>query len=110
MGIWMDEVTRSWLLYELTNSAVQLGLVQGVQAIPFLLLSPVAGSAADRFPRKVQVLVPQVVIGFVHAVTAFLIFTGLIQPWHVYFAAFLNVSARSVCSHVISEQFFPKWP
>ncbi len=95
MGIWMDEVTRSWLLYELTNSAVQLGLIQGVQAIPFLLLSPVAGSAADRFSRKVQVVVPQVVIGFVYAATAFLIFTGLIQPWHVYFDAFLMAFVRT---------------
>jgi hypothetical protein len=48
MGTWMDQVTRGWLIYELTDSALQLGLVRGIQAIPFLLLSPVAGSAADR--------------------------------------------------------------
>ena len=48
MGTWMDQVTRGWLIYELTNSALQLGLVRGIQAIPFLLLSPIAGSAADR--------------------------------------------------------------
>ncbi|HKY08287.1 MAG TPA: MFS transporter, partial [Candidatus Binatia bacterium] len=39
---WMDQVTRGWLLYELTNSTLQLGLVRGVQAIPLLLLSPLA--------------------------------------------------------------------
>ncbi len=89
MGTWMDEVTRGWLIYELTNSAVQLGLVRGVQAIPFLLLSPVAGSVADRYSRKTQVLVAQVVNGLVFAVTALLIFTGRIKPWHVYVTAFL---------------------
>ncbi len=89
MGTWMDEVTRGWLIYELTNSAVQLGLVRGVQAIPFLLLSPVAGSLADRYSRKAQVLVAQVVNGLVFAVTALLIFTGQIKPWHVYVTAFL---------------------
>jgi hypothetical protein len=47
----MDQVTRGWLIYELTDSALQLGLVRGIQAIPFLLLSPIAGSAADRYPR-----------------------------------------------------------
>ena len=26
MGTWMDQVTRGWLIYELTNSALQLGL------------------------------------------------------------------------------------
>ena len=60
MGQWMDEVTRGWLIYELTNSAVQLGLVRGIQVIPYLLLSPVAGSAADRYSRKTQVVVAQV--------------------------------------------------
>ena len=48
MGTWMDQVTRGWLIYELTNSALHLGLVRGIQAIPFLLLSPIAGTTADR--------------------------------------------------------------
>ena len=60
MAMWMDQVARGWLMYELTNSPVQLGLVQGVQAIPILVLSPVAGSVADRYPRKLQVMVAQV--------------------------------------------------
>ena len=85
----MDEVTRGWLIYELTNSAVQLGLVRGVQAIPILLLSPLAGSAADRYSRKTQLVVAQVVNGLVYAATALLVFTGQIKPWHVYVTAFL---------------------
>ena len=89
MGTWMDQVTRGWLIYELTNSALQLGLVRGIQAIPFLLLSPIAGSAADRYPRKFQVVSAQFASGFLYAVTAALVLTGLIRPWHVYVTAFL---------------------
>ncbi len=89
MGQWMDEVTRGWLIYELTDSALQLGLVRGVQAIPFLLLSPLAGSVADRYSRKMQVVVAQAVDGLLYGVVALLIFTGLIRPWHVYVTAFL---------------------
>jgi MFS family permease len=88
LATWMDQVARGWLLYELTNSTLQLGLVRGVQAIPILLLSPLAGSAADRYSRKVQVLVAQVVDGLLYAVVALLIFTGNIEPWHVYVTAF----------------------
>ncbi|HEY2987457.1 MAG TPA: MFS transporter [Candidatus Binatia bacterium] len=94
MGTWMDQVTRGWLIYELTDSALQLGLVRGIQAIPFLLLSPVAGSAADRYSRKTQVVVAQFLNGIIYAVTALLIFTGRIQPWHVYVTAFLMASAQ----------------
>lgn len=91
----MDEVARGWLIYELTNSAVQLGLVRGVQAIPFLLLSPVAGSAADRYSRKTQVVVAQVMNGLVYAATALLIFAGQIRPWHVYVTGFLMAVAQT---------------
>jgi hypothetical protein len=48
MATWMDSVARGWLIYELTDSSSsssQLGLVRGVQALPILLLSPIAGSA-----------------------------------------------------------------
>jgi MFS family permease len=89
MGTWMDQVTRGWLIYELTDSALQLGLVRGVQAVPFLLLSPVAGSVADRYSRKMQVVLTQIANGLLYAVTASLIFTGQIRPWHVYVTAFL---------------------
>jgi MFS family permease len=90
----MDQVTRGWLIYELTNSALQLGLVRGVQAIPILLLSPVAGSVADRYSRKMQVLVAQVADGLFYAMLALLIITGRIQPWHVYVTAFLMAIAQ----------------
>jgi MFS family permease len=89
MGTWMDQVTRGWLIYELTDSSLQLGLVRGIQAIPFLLLSPIAGSAADRYSRKMQIVLSQFLNGLIYVVTAVLIFTGAIRPWHVYVTAFL---------------------
>jgi MFS family permease len=88
MAFWMDQVARGWLIYELTDSALQLGLVRGVQAIPTLLLSPVAGSAADRYSRKMQILVAQIIDGVMLGALAWLIITGQIQPWHVYATAF----------------------
>ena len=89
MGTWMDQVTRGWLIYELTDSALQLGMVRGIQALPFLLLSPIAGSTADRYSRKFQVVGAQFANGLLYAVTAVLIFTALIKPWHVYVTAVL---------------------
>ena len=85
---WMDQVARGWLLYELTDSTLQLGLVRGVQAIPILLLSPLAGSVADRYSRKNQVLIAQIVDGLLYAIVAVLIFAGKIASSHVYITAF----------------------
>ncbi len=89
LGVWMDQVTRGWLIYQLTDSALQLGLVRGIQAIPFLFLSPIAGSVADRYSRKFLVVTAQFANGFIFTATAALILFGLIQPWHVYLTAFL---------------------
>jgi hypothetical protein len=52
MATWMDPVARGWLIYELTDSLLQLGLVGGVKALLILLLSPIAGSTADLYFRK----------------------------------------------------------
>jgi MFS family permease len=95
IGTWMDQVARGWLIYELTNSKFQLGLVQGIQAIPLLLLSPVAGSTADRYSRKMQLVTTQVGDGLLYATLALLIFTDRIQPWHVYATAFAMTSLQS---------------
>lgn len=84
MATWMDSIARGWLIYELTDSSFQLGLVRGVQAIPTLLLSPIAGSAADLYSRKTQILIAQIVDGLLYTWVAVMIITGDIQPWHVY--------------------------
>jgi MFS family permease len=48
-------VTAGWQLYELTGSALDLGLLGLVQFVPVLLLTLPAGDAADRWPRKMVV-------------------------------------------------------
>ena len=84
MATWMDSIARGWLIYELTDSSFQLGLVRGVQAIPTLILSPLAGSAADLYSRKTQILIAQIVDGLLYLWVAVMIISGNMQPWHVY--------------------------
>lgn len=87
MGMWMDQVSRGWLLYELTDSAFQLGFIRAVQALPFLLLSPLAGTLADRYDRKRQLIIGQVITCVLYALLASLVITHLVQAWHVYATA-----------------------
>ncbi len=89
MGGWMDEVTRGWLVYQLTDSVLQLGLVRGIQAVPFLLLSPVAGSFVDRHSRKKTLMVTQSLQALTMVIMAYLVLTGDIRIWHVYVIAAL---------------------
>ena len=84
MATWMDSIARGWLIYDLTQSSFQLGLVRGVQAVPTLLLSPIAGSVADLYSRRTQILIAQTFNGLLFGWMALMIFTGAIDPWHVY--------------------------
>ncbi len=115
LGMWMDQIARGWLIYSLTNSPLQLGLVTAARGLPLLLFGVVAGVAADRYSRKGLVIVAQVVNAILHLILATLILTGGIQIWHIYITAFLagtvqtlSQPARQVLVHdLVGEKHLP---
>ncbi len=56
-GTQMQVVAVAWQVYLLTHSAIALGIIGLLQAIPRLLLSLVGGVFADRFDRRKLLLV-----------------------------------------------------
>jgi MFS family permease len=48
----MQAVAVGWQVYEMTDSALDLGLVGLVQFLPFVILALLVGSIADRFDRR----------------------------------------------------------
>jgi MFS family permease len=61
VGFQMLGVAVGWQLYELTGSALDLGLVGLVQFVPMVLLTLVVGQVADRCDRRLVVIVCEVV-------------------------------------------------
>lgn len=98
IGTWMARVAQDWLvLTELTDhSATALGIVTGLQFLPFLLLAPVAGAIADRLPKRELLLITQAALGVVSLITGVLAVTGVAQLWHVYLLALLQGLATAV--------------
>ena len=95
MGQWMDQVTRSWLIYVLTQSPLQLGLVSAVRGIPLIAFGAIAGAVADRYGRKAQLIIAQVVNALLNILLAILVFTGTVQPWHIYLTGFLTGTVQA---------------
>ncbi|RLT26110.1 MAG: MFS transporter [Chloroflexi bacterium] len=89
MGQWMDQITRGWLIYQLTGSPFQLGLATAMRGFPLLIFGIAAGALADRSGRKAQLIIAQVVNAILNIVLAALVVTGLVEPWHVYVTAFM---------------------
>ena len=94
-SFWMDQVTRGWLVLQLTNSPFMLGLTFALRSIPILIFSLVAGVMADRVPRKLQLVAAQSIQALINPVLAALILTGTVEIWHMLVTAFLSGIASS---------------
>lgn len=95
VGTWMQRVAQDWLVLVLTGSAGALGITTGLQFLPTLLLSAVAGVLADRFPRRTILVFSQLAMGLTAAVLGILAVTGAVQTWHIYVLAFLFGTASA---------------
>ena len=51
IGTWMQRIALSWLIYEMTESALMLGIVSFFSLIPSLILTPFVGSWVDKFDK-----------------------------------------------------------
>ncbi|MBI4236356.1 MAG: MFS transporter, partial [Chloroflexi bacterium] len=89
MGQWMDQVTRGWLIYELTGSALQLGFAMAARGLPLLFFGIIGGAVADRYGRKPQLVIAQVTNAALNLLLATLVLTRHVLPWHVYVTGFL---------------------
>ncbi len=86
IGTWIGRVAQDWLVLTVltAGSATALGIVTGLQFLPFLLLAPWAGLVADRFSRRRILLVTQSLLALSSLVLGILAVTGTAQLWHVY--------------------------
>lgn len=87
VGTWMQNTAQAWLVLELTGSGTALGITVALQLLPTLLLSPVGGVLADRFPKRTVLRVMQIVMAVPAAILGVLAVTGVVQTWHVYVLA-----------------------
>jgi MFS family permease len=87
-GSWMQVVTQSLLVLELSNgSPVALGAVSLAQAASFLMFSLIGGALADRFDRRRLLLVTQSVSMLLSALLGVLVLLELVSvPVLVLFA------------------------
>ncbi len=89
-GLWMQNTAQGWLVLRLTGSPLWLGLIAAAQSLPVLFFSLPAGALADRLPKRPILLVTQSLAMVSALLLALLLYTGLIQVWHVLIAALVG--------------------
>ncbi|MCC9629345.1 MFS transporter [Blastopirellula sp. JC732] len=83
IGTWMQQTALAWLVYEMTNSTLLLGIVVFAGQIPTFFLAPVAGGLSDHFNRRRTLLVTQAIAMTQAALLALLMWTGHIEVWQI---------------------------
>ena len=82
-GDWMDQIALNWLVYDLTGSAVYLGLLNLCRLGPILLFTLIGGVVADRVERRRLLFTTQTVAMLLALALALLVSTGAAQIWAV---------------------------
>ncbi len=106
IGTWMQMTATNWLLYELTNSPLQLGFNGVFRAVPAITLGFFSGTFADRYDRKRLLAGTQFVLGLLALLLAMLDHSGRIQAWHIYAFTFFSASIGSFDGPA-RQAFFP---
>src|SRR5438105_497490 len=83
VGTWMHIVAQGWLMYQLTDSPLWLGLVGLMRAVPLLAFPLVGGVVADRVPRVRVLYGTQLAALLLAAILATLTVQGLVEPWQI---------------------------
>jgi MFS family permease len=89
VGTWMQSTAQGYLIYELTRSPAYLGYVSFVGGIPTWIFTLYAGAIADRIPRRTLLVIAQTAMMMLAFILAVLVFTGVVQPWHILVLSFL---------------------
>jgi MFS family permease len=89
IGTWTQTTGQSWLVLQLTHSALMLGLVGALQFLPVMFFTLFGGVLADRIPKRRLLLFTQSAALIQAGILWLLVSTGTVQLWHIFILATL---------------------
>lgn len=98
LGSWAEQTAVAWILYELTNSPLLLGLSGLARAVPMIGLTLIGGAVADRVPRRALLLLTESAMLVLSLAVGLLALGGRLEFWYLYVLSFASgaLSAFSV--------------
>ena len=99
MGMRMRDMVIAWMVLEMTDSQLWVGLVIGLPTFTIILFSIVGGALADRHDRRTLLLWSRMSLGVLSFGAAFLTMIGAIEIWHL---IILTSIAAGITAHDMS--------
>jgi MFS family permease len=103
-GTWMQRVAQDWLVFELTDNAVAIGVALALQFGPILFFGVWGGVIADRVDRRIALLITQAIQLILALVLGVLAATGVVELWMVLVLA-LSLGLVTVVDQPVRQSF-----
>jgi MFS family permease len=95
-GTWMQKLAQAWLVLELTNSGVLLGITAACQQLPTLLFTTKGGVLADRFDTRKILIWTSIAAAAPAALLGGLVLAHHVAIWMVMAAALVQGCADAL--------------
>ncbi len=113
-GSEMSSIALTWLLYQMTGSALALGALGLAKALPMIAFSLIGGGVADRWDRKQIILTAQVLFFIISSIVLGAALLGALRPWMIYASVFIQQSVgafarparQSLLPHLVEKKHF----
>lgn len=79
MGTWIQRTAQTWLVYQMTKSALLVGILSACQFLPILLLTLVAGTMIDRHPKRQILMITQAGFLFLGVIMTAIVYLHVVQ-------------------------------
>src|SRR6059058_5669947 len=89
-GTWMQAVAQGWLVFELSNSPLWLGVDGFMSTAPGLVLTLAGGVLADLIDRRKLLIYTQIVAGIAAITLGVLVITNVVHVWMILVLSFVT--------------------
>jgi MFS family permease len=93
---WIQQVTLSWLVYDLTSSGAMLGTLNLVRSLATVGLAPLAGVAIDRLPRHRLLYATSIWLFTISLIFGFVLLADPTVVWTLFLFTFLGGIGQAI--------------
>src|SRR6478735_3367352 len=115
IGTWLQIVSQGWLVLQLTNSALQVGIIAALSTLPSLFLTLFGGVIVDQFSKRKILLFTQTAAMVLAFTLGMLTLTGVVTVWMIGICAYLlgvvnaidSPARQAFVSEIVTKEQLP---
>lgn len=115
IGTWLQIVSQGWLVFKLTNSPEQVGIIAALATLPSLFLTLFGGVIVDQFSKRKILLFTQTSSMLLALTLGLLTAANAVTVWMIGICAFLlgvvnaidSPARQSFVSEIVSKEQLP---